>query len=227
MVEKRQQFRFLILLVSQALAISILPVFADNDLMVYIVSFIYNILLFFTIYVLADHKRYLVYGLILALPSFLISFFNLYSLNPNLLINIRLLSSLSVEIFVIVFLLRYIFKTKIISINIIYAAICIYLLLGFAWSLGFTIIEFNSPGSFKNIQNMSGNPDVEAVLVYYLKNFLYFSYITLTTLGYGNIHPLTTAGNALAATEALTGQLYLTILIGRLLGLHIAQNNRI
>lgn len=227
MVEQKLRFRFLILLVCLTLVIITMPFVADSDFMVYTVSFLYNILLFFTIYVLADHNKYLIYGLILALPSFIISFFNLYSLYPSLLVNIRLVSSLSVEVFVIIFLLRYIFKTKIVSLNIIYASICIYLLLGFAWSLGFSIIEFNTPGSFNNIKIMSNHSDIETVLAYYLNNFLYYSYITLTTLGYGNVYPITTAGNALAATEALTGQLYLTILIGRLLGLHIAQNNRI
>jgi hypothetical protein len=48
--------------------------------------------------------------------------------------------------------------------------------------------------------------------------FTYFSFVTLTTLGYGDITPMTRAAKNLAALEAIFGQLYLAILIARLVG---------
>jgi len=51
---------------------------------------------------------------------------------------------------------------------------------------------------------------------------LYFSFVTITTLGYGDIVPVSEAARMLASFEAFTGQVYITILVARLVGLHIA-----
>jgi hypothetical protein len=53
---------------------------------------------------------------------------------------------------------------------------------------------------------------------------LYFSFATLTTLGYGDIVPTTPISRMLASVEAITGQLYLAVLVARLVGLHIAES---
>jgi voltage-gated potassium channel Kch len=55
---------------------------------------------------------------------------------------------------------------------------------------------------------------------------IYFSLVTLTTLGYGDIVPTAAAARMLAAVEAVVGQLYLAVLVARLVGLHIAQARR-
>lgn len=56
--------------------------------------------------------------------------------------------------------------------------------------------------------------------------FTYYSYVTLTTLGYGDITPISTPARSLALLEAMMGQLYLAVLIARLVGIHIAQSSR-
>ncbi len=55
---------------------------------------------------------------------------------------------------------------------------------------------------------------------------VYFSFVTLTTLGYGDIVPTSATARMLAAAEAVTGQLYLAVLVARLVGLHISQSPR-
>ena len=55
---------------------------------------------------------------------------------------------------------------------------------------------------------------------------VYFSFVTLTTLGYGDIAPLSQTARTLAWAEALLGQLYLTILVARLVGMHISYSGR-
>ena len=69
------------------------------------------------------------------------------------------------------------------------------------------------PGSFIDTdgQPLEGGPD-----------FLFFSYVTLTTVGYGNIEAITNQARSLASLEALIGQLYLTLMVARLVGLHIS-----
>lgn len=117
------------------------------------------------------------------------------------------------------FIARHIFTTKRVDLNIIYGAICLYVLLGFMWSAAFTLLELLSPGSFTGLTHIDNTP----YGVFF--QLFYFSFITLTTLGYGNIAPLSVPANALASTEALVGQLYLTVLIARLVGMHIAERS--
>jgi hypothetical protein len=54
--------------------------------------------------------------------------------------------------------------------------------------------------------------------------FTYYSFVTLTTLGYGDINPLSPQAGTLAILEAIIGQLYLAVLIARLVGMHISQS---
>ena len=56
-----------------------------------------------------------------------------------------------------------------------------------------------------------------------LADYCYFSFTTLTTLGYGDLTPLTLATRVLSCAEAIIGQLFLTILIARLVGLHVVR----
>jgi hypothetical protein len=106
-----------------------------------------------------------------------------------------------------------------ISVDKICGAICVYLLIGFAWALGYGIIELINPGSFSGLPEIEANDHVGRVM-----QLRYFSFATLTTLGYGDILPRSPVARTLATLEAMTGQIYLTVLIARLVGLHIVHS---
>lgn len=221
----KQKFRFIALLISLLFVILALPAMAHDDVIVVLVSATYSISLFLTVFVLADSMKLFLFGILLALPNWIISWTDIVIINNLVTVNIQLFSQFAVDCFVIAFLLNYIFQTNHVTMNIIYASVCIYLLLGFAWSIAYTSIELNSPGSFAGISAIKNADNIDQALVYYLPKLLYFSYITITTLGFGNVYPLTNLGNALASIEAIVGQLYITLLIGRLLGMHIAEHH--
>ncbi|MGF1660144.1 MAG: potassium channel family protein [Rubrimonas sp.] len=83
-----------------------------------------------------------------------------------------------------------------------------FLLLAVVWALMFIAVETLAPGSFKLIED-AGSVDAQ---------LFYFSLVTITTTGFGDIVPATPATRLLAGFEAVTGTLYIAILIGRLLG---------
>jgi hypothetical protein len=85
-------------------------------------------------------------------------------------------------------------------------AVSIYLLLGLLWTRLYQLVELASPGAFRFPAGESANSTTLA----------YFSFVTLATLGYGDISPVNTFARDLAVLEAITGQLYLVILISRL-----------
>lgn len=97
-------------------------------------------------------------------------------------------------------------------------AVAVYLLLGLIWAFAFRLIEVVAPGSIGLPAALAGSEAAMGDLVH-------FSFATLTTLGYGDIVPLAPAARSLAALEALTGQLYLAILVARLVGLHLADRD--
>ncbi len=83
------------------------------------------------------------------------------------------------------------------------------------WAFIFSVLEIIHPGSFAIGE---GQIEVGRLL------FIYYSFVTITTLGYGDITPLTAPANAFSSIEAVTGQIYLVVLVARLVGMHIAQS---
>jgi hypothetical protein len=96
----------------------------------------------------------------------------------------------------------------------IFGAVCGYLLLGIIWSLLYAALETASPGSFSMPALQSAAPAVHID-----RSLLgYYSFITLATVGYGDITPVTPLARNLAWIEAVTGQFYLAILVAGLVG---------
>lgn len=107
--------------------------------------------------------------------------------------------------------------------QIILGGICGYLLLVMIFALLHGVIEIAAPGSYtaggQALQIWAPDTDER------FAEILYFSVITITTLGYGDIAPVGDAARSLSAAEAMFGQLYLAVLIARLVGLHTAQGH--
>lgn len=110
------------------------------------------------------------------------------------------------------------FTSRAITLNIISASLCVYLLLAVVWSQGYSLLEIIEPGSF----SFQVETDQEFILGNSVAPF-YFSLVTMTTLGYGDIVPVTQAARMMAVVEAFVGQLYIAVLVARLVGLHVAQ----
>ncbi len=104
-----------------------------------------------------------------------------------------------------------------VSAETICGAICVYLLLGLTWTAAYSILFTLQHGSFF----VAPTHDANGVLT--VLDLLYFSYVTLTALGYGDITPITSQARSLAFLEAVTGVLYLAVLISRLVGLYAAR----
>src|SRR5262249_13238592 len=109
-------------------------------------------------------------------------------------------------------------RDRIVTFDTVAGAACAYFLLGVVWGELFLLVERWRPGSFAIPAGWMVGPgrDLRAAL-------MYFSFATLTTLGYGDIHPTDPGGGSLCAAEALIGQLYLAIMIARMVGLQTAQ----
>ena len=99
----------------------------------------------------------------------------------------------------------------------IYAAICVYFLMGYAWAFAYALLVEMQPDAFTTSGPFAAGDYISRVI-----QLRYFSFVTLTTMGYGDIVPRSAGARTMACLEAVMGQLYLVALIGRLIGLHIA-----
>jgi hypothetical protein len=110
-----------------------------------------------------------------------------------------------------------------VTTDTILGGICIYLLLGLLWVSAYTIVEGVHAGSFL----VGGVPLAERAAtqkdLFRNAELFYFSFVTLTTLGYGDVAPASSTARSLAVGEAIAGQLYVAIFVARLVGLHLAQ----
>ena len=118
-------------------------------------------------------------------------------------------------------ILGYVLRGTRVTTDKIFAAICVYLLIGYAWTFVYALLEELQPGSFVALSAVAPN-DYRARYM----EMRYFSFMTLTTVGYGDIVPHSSATRTLAALEAVVGQIYLTVLIARLVGLHIVHADK-
>jgi hypothetical protein len=92
----------------------------------------------------------------------------------------------------------------------IQGAVAVYLLLGFIWAEAYELVALWHPGAFTGAVDGSGSLP-----------WTYYSFVTLTTMGYGDIMPVHPLARAVAVLEALTGQLYLAIMLARLVSLEL------
>jgi hypothetical protein len=107
--------------------------------------------------------------------------------------------------------LRFILRAPRVTGQVLEAGISTYLVFGLIWTLAYMMVgrlipdafAFSAPG-----QSMNGS------------NALYYSFVTLTTMGYGDILPVSRVARMLAITEATTGVLYMSVLIARLVGIY-------
>jgi len=113
-------------------------------------------------------------------------------------------------------LLRTLFRRRSgIDADTLQGAVAVYLLIGVTWTFAFALLE---PGSFQLADNPASMQDQFSRLIG-------FSFTTLTTLGYGNVHPVTPRADALATAEAICGVFYVGVLVARLIGIQIAEHS--
>jgi hypothetical protein len=113
--------------------------------------------------------------------------------------------------YVITVILHRVLVAPEVTMDTLFGAIAAYLLIGVSWGMVYGLIEHLHPGSFR-VAVASGKPIA-------WPDFTFFSFVTLTSTGYGDMVPLTGYAKSLAILEAVVGVMYPAVLIGRLIGL--------
>ena len=129
-----------------------------------------------------------------------------------------LIFSLSTVFFVLITiaLITHVANSRETNSSTLLCAVNSYLLIGLSFSMLFILLELIIPGSF-NVPEADVHRD---------STFFYFGFVTLTTLGYGDILPLTPLARSMASFTALFGQLYLVTIMAFLIGKYLNTKNQ-
>ena len=180
--------------------------------------------LLFSIYAFMREKRALIIASLLAVPAFASNWASYFFNTPTTHFIKDTFSALFFG-YITVTILFGIFKKRTITSDLIYGSICVYLLIGLAWAYVYSALENIFPGSFNFASNhLQANPSLNGDQIP-VSLFIYYSYVTLTTLGYGDITPMTPPAQSIAILEAITGQFYLAILVARLVGIYLSNKS--
>lgn len=184
-----------------------------------------SVILIFGVYAVRTSRRVFVISLFLLVLTLAASW-STYFIQLEFLLHVGLVAYFAFFAIVSVVILSHVFRARRVTPEIIAGAICVYLLIGAMWAIIFTMMEAVQPNSFSGGETQISSTNSEVAQHVDLSHFSYYSFVTLTTLGYGEIAPLTPPARSLAALEAIVGQLFLAVLIARLVGLHIVSEGQ-
>jgi hypothetical protein len=171
----------------------------------------------------AEDRRTVGTGLVLGVPAVLLRW-AVYVYPGEVAVLLSLASSTVFLVFTVVAVLLAVLREREVSIDTISGGLCVYLLLGLTWALLYAALEVMVPGALVGGElTLASNEAGSLPVPGGFDRLLYLSFVTLSTLGYGDIVPVTPVARLLTAGEAVVGQIFLAVFVARLVGLYIAR----
>ena len=223
------------LLVAIAVAFAVRPLIGDSESASIVFSFALMLLLLVAVYttqvdelvgsrdvLLAQRRRRNIVGWALAVPALIERLYVVLAPNPRLYVASSICWLLFFG-FLTWSQLRMLLKHREVTSETIAMSISVYLLLGLTWGILYIAIFQLHPDAFSfsavPTPSLALAPDQQHIFPV----FIYFSLTTLSTIGFGDILPLTLQARYAAVAEGITGQFYLAILVARLVGMHMSR----
>ncbi len=163
------------------------------------------------IYAVRHSRRHLITALAIGIPQLVVSWFNVVVTGGDFAIAQAVLTILFYS-YALVRVLDYVLRGRDVTLDKIYGAAGVYLLMGFMWASCFDLVLTLQPDAFE----MHGGRFPETALAF--RDLVHFSFVTLTSLGYGDITPVSDQARSLAFLEVIAGNLYMALLVARLVG---------
>ena len=191
------------------------PALEDFTYVGIIIGLVLIAVLLIAVRAVANQHRQIVISGILGTAAVIGYFGNLFGLG----VSFELLGMLGFGLFFlavgIIIMTNIMLHIRQVTAELIYGSINVYLLVGISFAFTHAVVEFIQPGSISGLESLSMGDDS-------IMPYVYYSFVTMTTLGYGDLSPVTGPAASLAYIQAVFGQLYIAILVARLMGLYIA-----
>ena len=165
------------------------------------------------LYTITSKKRLFYFGWSLAIIM-LLSLWLKYFISHDVFATVSMVAGVFFTLLVTSQTVQFIVGSKTVTREVVYAAMLVYFLLAQLWAMVYTFLDRIDPASF-NLPGGQGD----------FLLFEYFSFVTLTTLGYGDITPLSKVAKAFSVLEAVVGQLYLVVVVAWFVGMLVARRS--
>jgi voltage-gated potassium channel len=164
-----------------------------------------------------QHQRSIAIGLLA--PLLVLYWLGIYNIVPFSRPGANFLFAVYYGLLIYSFVIQ-IIRTHRVTPHVLYATFCIYLLLGLFWGTLYSLLDGLIPGAFSGAL-------LENIQTHSTHTFNYFSFVTLTTLGYGDITPQTAGASALCQMEAIVGQFFTAVIVAWLVGMFISDKQNL
>jgi hypothetical protein len=211
MMNNSKQRHYLYLLIAILVQLLVYPFLEGVEYKGVILNILSTFVLVTAVYVIGFGRKQLITAIGLGGFAFAGIWYVLFIEPRYYLAILSVTCRISFDVYVISLILISLFRAKQVTSNTIYGAVSVYLLIGTMFSIFYNIIETLMPGSFFIGETRS-------------LDFVFFSFTTLTTLGYGDITPVSAYARTATSLQAIIGVLYTAILISRFVGIYIAQH---
>jgi hypothetical protein len=174
---------------------------------------------------LCFERRQRQFALLLGTPTVLLSM-GVHALPAEASVPVQFVGRLCEVLFLLgasVLIVESLFSAPTLTFDSTLGAVCGYLFLGLAWAVLYAMIEEFRPGSFEISRKLVTGGEIARPLPHVLT---YYSFVTLTTVGYGDISPVSPAARTLSWMEAITGQFYLAVIVAGLVSVLVAKGKR-
>ena len=205
--------KFLVMLLALVGVILFHPLIDNIVNIQFLIEIFISLLFLSCIFAVSVKKHHLIIAALLALPTFTIMWTS-HFVDIGGFEHVKNLFGMLFMLYLTILFLEHFFRQDEINREVIFGSLVVYLLMGLMWGYGYTLLEHLLPGSFTHPASLS-ELDLDA--------FDYFSFVTMTTLGYSDITPASDSARAMVMIQAVTGQVYLAVLVARLVGINIAQ----
>jgi hypothetical protein len=187
-----------------------------NQRMPLISQIAFSTTLFFGLWSLMEERKWFIAGIVLVVTDLMMTVYHLRT-GTSWSETVTLVIEMTFCAMSMVFAMDHVLFGRKMSFNRIVGAICVYLLLGLILSQTNMLINRYIPGSFNGI-DLSETPTEGFTLIYY-------TFVTMTTLGYGDVTPEGALARVVAYLAAIAGQFYIAILVAMLVSQYINQMN--
>lgn len=223
------QHRFAVLLCALALLLIGAPLVhtlgpgTHSRLADLVIPLLFAVVLLSAIFAVSRTRTTEIIALLLAIPAAVLQGLQTWLVRDGLAIAGHILGILFLG-YAVVLILKFLFVSHRVSSDMICASLCVYLLLGILCALAYSLFYYLDPTSFAF--SFAENGGAEVIRFGGERTFIaiYYSFVTMSTLGYGDIVPTSSLARTCAAMQAVVGQLYLAVLVARLVGLHISHS---
>jgi len=204
--------RFIYIIIAIMLVILVAPFIRHSGLTGHLITTLITAMIpLSTFYALTADRNRAILILIIATHFVILDGMSMFFAHSYLLVT-GISFGIVLYFYIVVLLVRKLLSYRVVTADLIYCAISTYFLIGVMWSGIYTVLEGIYPDSFSGITEAG--------------DFLYFSFVILTTVGFGDITPQTIISKRLVIFEAATGCIYLAVIIAMIVGRYMSMEQK-